>query len=256
VQPLTIEAAVERPQATAGAARITPSRRRAAAASRAHRDSRTGDRRSALRSLAAELSAAAADIDGAAADAPSLLPDQRAILSLTPLPSSAQIESDEAAAPDVIDFAGLRLAASAPSAPPQQREPAADDEGVALTGHAGAAEVSDVAALPSVTATQPHAAAHSTAATESGDAGAPQHAASQLAMFRAQADVLAAKYDAELAARTAAEQRLAAAEDELHFLRAEMQMVGQKRRRAPGRVRRALRLVTGRRRATLPAGRS
>ncbi len=82
----------------------------------------------------------------------------------------------------------------------------------------------------------------------------PLRVTAQLERARAESEVLSARVEQEQAARAEVERRLADAQDELRFLRAEIQMVGQTRRRSPGRIRRALRVVTFRRRAVVPAG--
>ena len=75
----------------------------------------------------------------------------------------------------------------------------------------------------------------------------------QLEAARAEADVLFTRVSSEQAARAEAERRLADAQDELRFLRAEVQMTGHQRRREAGPLRRALRTITGRRRPVVPA---
>ena len=79
-------------------------------------------------------------------------------------------------------------------------------------------------------------------------------AAVRLEMARAEAEMLAARVDAETANRASLEQSLAAAQDELRFLRNELQMVGQPvRPSSSGGLRRLVRALTGRRRAVIPA---
>jgi hypothetical protein len=244
VQPLTIGPNVEpaEPPAAEPAATLesTSRGRLSLGSQRSPRRARGIDRRDALRNLAAEVSAAAAVIhqdDDATASV--LLPLRP---GLTLLPSRAEQDDANADATplggdDDMDCAELRLAANTAEV---DTRPTPTPVTVDLTGHRGGG------AAASRGETQPTADVDTITADV-------EQTAMHLEIARAEANVLAAKYDAELAARTAAESRLAAAEGELHFLRAEMQMVGQTRPKAPGRLRRALRLFTRRRRAVLPA---
>jgi hypothetical protein len=268
VQPLTVGPAVEPAEPTTAEPADLPgtaSRRRPSTGSQSPpRKTRNLDRRDTLRSLAAEVSAAAAVVDqDDATTAAVLLPPRPTLTLLAPL-AEGDVDADAAVldADDALDFADLRVAASATeshaaSAP----APATVD----LQGHRDAAAVAPPAEPGSIADAAATAATDSLIEAAGYVSGASVDAAPaadsdverismQLEIARAEANVLSAKYDAELAARTAAESRLAAVEEELQFLRAELQMVGETRRKPPGRLRRALRLLPGRRRAVVPAG--
>jgi hypothetical protein len=182
------------------------------------------DRRDTLRSLAAELSAAAARVDdGEADDLPDIRLPQAPSLTLQAVLAEVRAEPED----DAADFAGLRLTAISRTPAPEATE-------------MPAVEVS-ASALPAMPVLLP------------ADGGEDALAIARLEKARAEAEVLAAKYEAEAAARADAERRLAEAKAELDFLRAEIQMAGQKRRKPAGRVRRLIALLTGRRRKVLPA---
>jgi len=230
VQRLILGRPVRQPDDTdaapAGAPEGTPRRRSTGGTARAPRH----DRRDTLRSLAAELSAAAASMDEALdSDVDILrLPDgPRLTLALLP-----ELDGDAAAEPaeDETSFADLRMAAMSSSAT-EDAEPIT--AAIALTGHAEVA-----------------APAWSAPDDEEPPAPAPS---AQLERYRAEADVLAARVESEASARAEAEHRLADVHDELVFLRNEMQMLGQKRRKPRGRIRRLFAALTGRRRREVPA---
>jgi hypothetical protein len=229
VQRLILGPAVRQPDETdaapAGAPEGTPRRRSPGGTARAPRH----DRRDTLRSLAAELSAAAASMDEAPDSDVDLLrlPDGPR-LSLALLP---ELDGDGVGEPseDETSFADLRTAAMSSTATDDDAEPIT--AAIALTGHAEAA-----------------APAWSAPAVEE-----PPAPSAQLERYRAEAEVLAARVEAEAAARAEAEHRLADVHDELVFLRNEMQMAGQKRRKPRGRIRRLFAALTGRRRREVPA---
>jgi len=251
MQPYILGASLERPATPdaepADAAGSTLSRRPSAGSQRAPRPGRKSERRDTLRSLAAELSAAAAVID-VEEDAPALRLARSSTVSLTflslgddPVAPAAVEDEDEAS------FADLRMAAitadGVAAAAPALSE-------VALAGVrdelATAAAVEEPAAIAEPAAVAPAPVVEVEVA----------RATVQIEMTRAELDVLAAKYDAEAAARAAAERRLAEAQDELRFLRDEIQMVNQKRPKQPSKLGGALRLLTGRRRRVVPANTS
>jgi hypothetical protein len=207
--------------ATPGPDRGAASRRRpAGGAARAPRR----DRRDTLRSLAAELSVAAARVDDIDVDD---LPDIR--LPKAPALTLHGVSVEVAAEPDEdeADFGDLRLAAMGPAA------------------------ASETVETPVVEITASAAAPASVAVA--GGSAEDVITGARLEMARAEAGVLAAKMDAEAAARAEAERRLADAEDELKFLRAEIQMVNQNRRKPAGRLRRLVAALTGRRRKVVPS---
>lgn len=246
-------------------------RRTTAGGPRSPRNDRVVDRRTALSSLAAELSATVASIEDPAGAAVLELP-KRLILPERPVMldrwdepvledavvAVAEPDAAPAEAPSVLD----RLAMFAdqdgdepavPAARPRLVLPAVPDESidddaiesmvapeVTLTGHRDSAAV----ALP-----EPAAAS----APAADDANDTLRASVMLEVARAEAEVLNSRVEAELAARIAAEKRLADAQDELRFLRAEVQMTGHQPRREPGRLGRLLRAVRGGRRPVVPA---
>lgn len=259
MQPYILGSAFEPPATAdnepADAAESTQSRRPSAGSQRAPRPGRKSERRDTLRSLAAELSAAAAVID-VEEDAPALRLARSSTVSLTLLSlgdapedllhadhdAPAAVEDDEEAS-----FADLRMAAIAAEALPAAA-PAFSD--VVLTGHPDQIATAAPTDVPEAIV-EPEALAQAPAV----DADAVR-ATVQIEMTRAELDVLSAKYDAEASARAEAERRLAEAQDELRFLRDEIQMVNQKRPRQPGKLGSALRLLTGRRRRVVPANTS
>jgi hypothetical protein len=189
----------------------TPARRSTPGGPRSARHDRTSDRRIALSSLAAELTAAAATIE------------------------------------DDVVFATVSPVALAPQATPAVE--------LVLTGHPDAPAADHVAAVA-----EPATLAHDADAPRAEpQAEAPRdrldalRTTARLEAARAEADVLITRVEAEQAARAEAERRLADAQDELRFLRDEVQMAGHKRPRQPGPLRRALRAVTGQRRPVVPA---
>jgi hypothetical protein len=236
VQPIALGHSAEQPAQTTvdgPAVRRRTGRQSTAGAPRTPRHARVLDRRSALKSLAAELSAAAATIEGGLPTSGSEL------FALTEPTDTAERPR---VALSVVDLSRGEADID---------EPAGDSlsqlrEELNLTGHRDVAWTEDHA-VPAVTTVA--ADAPSPAAPDS----APLHVTAHVERLRAETDVLSARVESEQAARAEAERRLADAQDELRFLRAEMQMVGQKRRRGPGRFRRALRLLTGRRRPVVPA---
>lgn len=259
MQPYILGSAFEPPATTDAdppdAAESRHSRRPSAGSQRAPRHGRTSERRDTLRSLAAELSAAAAVIDEHE-DAPALRLARSSTVSLTLLSLGDAPEdllhADHAAPGAVGDdeeasFADLRMAAIAAEAVPA---PAPAIRDVVLTGHPEQVAAAAPAEVPAAIV-EPAAAAQ--APTLDAEAA---RVTVQIEITRAELDVLSAKYDAEAAARVAAERRLAEAQDELRFLRDEIQMVNQKRPRQPGRLGNALRLLSGRRRRVVPANTS
>jgi hypothetical protein len=233
----------------------TPAHGRPSSAARGPRS----NRRDALRSLAAELSAAAAGVDETAdlrlPDTPSLS------LHVVGQPAVSSWHDD-----DDMDFADLRLALSSEAvATPEEQAFAMQVEVRGANADADpaahrapeTAQAMD-AIMHAVDAGAMHA--HPAHAVEAGDTSSHVDSealriATQLEKARAEAEVLAARIEAESAARAAAERRLADAADELRFLRDELQMKGQKRRRRSP-LRRLARLLPGRRRPVLPAGKS
>jgi len=279
VQPSSIGPSLEPPAqlpVDAPTVRERTARRATAGAPRSPRHDRIVDRRTALSSLAAELSAAAATIEDPAAAVVLGLP-KRLILPEHPvmLDRSIQPEADEplhavavvdadaadAEAPSVLDrlamFAGedeeVRPAVPArPATAGRLVLPAVpDDSQVDDETDTVAPEVSLTGHRDQVAAEWQAAVAGETPAAE--EATETLRASVMLEVARAETEVLNSRVEAELAARIAAEKRLADAQDELRFLRAEVQMTGHQPRREPGRLGRLLRAVRGGRRPVVPA---
>lgn len=236
MQPIALGHSAEQPAQTPVDGPAVPrrtGRRSTSEPSRSPRHARVLDRKSALKSLAAELSEAAATLG-----------------EETPISASALFALTE------------------PPAPVLTLVPPADEDADALaelrqeltlTGHRDTtalrlAEPVDADLVDSLVEASPEHADSAAPMAAPIDEPLPLRVVAQLEQARAEADVLAARVTSEQSARAEAERRLADAQDELRFLRAEMQMVGQKPRRGPGRVRRALRVITFRRRPTVPAG--
>jgi len=253
-------------------------RRSTAGGPRSPRHDRVVDRRTALSSLAAELSAAATAIEDPAAAALFELPkrlilperpvmlarsDEQGAAEVTPEPQAAVAVAEAGEAPSVLDRlamfadeveepAPVAITRPAPAArlilPAVPDESLADDDDVVVI-HAAAPEVSLTGHRDEAAATgqQP-----SPAPVEDG-AAETLRASVMLEVVRAEADVLASRIESELSARIAAEKKLADDQDELRFLRAEVQMAGHQPRRQPGRLSRMLRAVRGGRRPVVPA---
>ena len=208
-----------------------PSRRASTAgAARSARAARTSDRRSKLSSLVAELSAAAATIEEGG--------------ELEALTAHLRLPADPLRLQpvDELDLAAL----TAPAAVPMRPE-------VHLTGRRdGVAAPVDTAPADRLDAAIAAEDAAETPAAETADTDGLRMSV-QLEIARAEAEVMSNRVESELAARIAAEKRLADAQDELRFLRAEIQMVGHEKRRPAGPLRRALLAITGRRRPVVPA---
>lgn len=224
----------------APAVRERTGRRSTSGAPRAARHDRVVDRRTALSSLAAELSAAAATIE---AD----MPAASSVLTLVAEPEPAPAP----AVPLVLE----RLA-SLDDDPSDVDEARARPE-VFLTGHRRASIPAwEGDPVPGAAVSMPHVvpqpAALRTGASQPAEADDLRTTVA-LEVARAEADVLSSRVEMEHAARREAERRLAEAQDELRFLRAEVQMAGHTPRREPGRLSRMLRTVTGRRRPVVPA---
>jgi hypothetical protein len=213
----------------------TSARRSTAGGQRAARHDRAIDRRTTLSSLVAELSAAAATIEDDIAAS--------VVARLGTLDGDAAVAAP-AVAPRIArtSAATARVQATA--------SPLAHDD-IAGTNAAPAAPIQMHLTGRRETPVQDSDAVAGEPASTSGD-DAPRTTA-QLEAARAEADVLFTRVSAEQAARAEAERRLADAQDELRFLRAEVQMTGHERRREPGPLRRALRTITGRRRPVVPA---
>jgi len=252
-------------------------RRSTAGGPRSPRHDRIVDRRTALSSLAAELSAAAIAIEDPAAAAVLELP-KRLILPERPVmldrfeepaagdampePEAAVAVAEVEEPPSVLDRLAMFAeddqeaapAAITRPAPSASRLvlPAVPDE--SLADGDGDAVVDAAAAEVSLTGHRDEAAAawQQTAPVED-DAAESLRASVMLEVARAEADVLASRIESELAARIAAEKRLADAQDELRFLRAEVQMAGHQPRREPGPLSRMLRAMRGGRRPVVPA---
>lgn len=209
-----------------------PARRSAPGAPRAPRRARVVDRRTALSTLAAELSAAAATIDEPGAVAPT---------SLLQLPEHPVMLDREAMADAPASATVLERLATLDDEEAEPLRPAEPE----LPVEAAAMEMTLTGRREDATATAPTAA-------DPTDVEALRTAV-ELEVARAKADVLSDRVEAELAARTTAERRLAEAEDEIRFLRAEVQMSGHTPQRPPGTLRRLLLAITGRRRPVVPA---
>lgn len=207
----------------------TTAHRSTAGGSRASRHDQAVDRRSTLSSLIAELSAAAAGI----ADDPS----RDTVSRRTAAPRAVAIAAPKAVAP-------VKIKAPSPLA---AKAAAALDERLGLN------------ATPPSAAVAVHLTGHpESEAAESRPAAEPDghHLLSaQLQAARAEADVLVSRVETEQTARADVERRLADAEDEVRFLRAEVQMSGYSKRskNGPGPLRRALLAITGKRRPIVPA---
>jgi hypothetical protein len=207
-----------------------PTRRSAAGASRRPRQARALDRRTTLSSLAAELSAAAATIDEPAAVAATALlelPDHPVLLDRV----------DESAAPGTASVL--------------ERLAMLDDDVAPVRAVVPKRPI--VPAAPEVDLTGYREATPSTPTASDPTSAEALRKAVQLEVARAEADALSSRVEAELAARAAAEMRLAEAQDEIRFLRAEVQMTGHQPARPPSRLRRAWLAITGRRRPVVPA---
>ena len=206
----------------------TTAHRSAAGGSRASRHDQAVDRRTTLSSLIAELSAAAAGI----ADDP-----------------SRDTESLRMAAPRAVAIATPKTVAPVEIEAPS---PLAAEAAAALDERLGVVATTPPAAEVHLTGRPESEAADSRPGAELDDHGL---LSAQLEAARAEAGVLISRVETEQTARADAERRLADAEDEVRFLRAEVQMSGYSKRSksGPGPLRRALNAITGKRRPVVPA---
>ncbi len=267
MQPSSFGLSVEQPTDTPVEA---PKRRATSGAPRSTRHDRAADRRVTLSSLAAELSAAAATIEGAPPAMPAATPvvaEPRAQVqppAQAVLDRLAALDSDDEREDDLVvplrpqhqASVEVVLTGRRDAIPPWEGGPVpAAPAGVAAVVPepvAPAAMVAAMPAAPSALAPEAPAAAMPAATGQHLDA-TELRALVQLEAARAEADVLSTRIQSEHAARAEAERRLLEAEEELRFLRAEVQMTGHEHRRKPGRLRRTLRTLTGRGRPVVPA---